>query len=134
MFRLVVVTLIVLVTSGCVAIPVGGPNGAQLYILYQVGVVVSVVNNCAPWLDGEATSGTTFQGLPYGSSTTVPLISAPFGGSYRSMVMTVKGYNEKREYLGSQTREFYVSTYDGSRSTVWVIDRLDLPKGRGGCV
>lgn len=134
MTRLFWVGLLAIVTSGgCAVIPVGGVNGPQLYIMTQVGVVVSVVNNCAPFLDGDATSGIAFRGLPYGSSATVPLVSAPFGGSYRSMLLTVKGYNERREYLGSATQEFYVSTYDGSRSAVWEVDQLRLPHGRGGC-
>ncbi len=127
------VVLVAIATSSCAVIPVGGVNGPRLYLMYQVGVVVSVVNNCAPFLDGEATSGIAFQGLRYSGSTTVPLVSAPLSGSYRSMFLTVKGYNEKREYLGSATREFQVDTYRGSQSAVWVIDRLTLPNGRGRC-
>ncbi|MDO8728894.1 MAG: hypothetical protein Q7K26_03260 [bacterium] len=126
--------LVTLVASGCVAIPVGGSGGgSRLYVLYQVGVVARVVNNCAPHLELETVSGVVVKDLPYGSSTTIPLISLPLSGNSRQVTLTVKGYTDKREYLGSMTKIFYVSTYDGSREEVWEVDRLNLPRGRGGC-
>ncbi len=131
---LLLVVLVAVLASGCVAFPVGGPNGTRrLYVPYQVGAFVRVVNNCAPLLDLETVNGVVVEGLPYGSSATVPLISLPFGGSYRRMFLTAKGYTADRVYLGSATAEFHVSTYEGSRSEVWEVNRLHLPHGRGGC-
>ncbi len=126
--------LIALVVSGCVAIPVGGSgSGTKVYVLYQVSVIARVINNCAPHLELENISGVVVKDLPYGSSTTIPLISLPFSASNRQVSLTVKGYTDKREYLGSMTKTFYVSTYEGSREEVWEVDRLRLPGGRGGC-
>ena len=133
MNRFLGVVLAAVLAGGCVAFPVGGSDGTIFYVPYQVGVFARVVNNCAPFLDLETVNGVVFQGLPYGSSATIPMISAPFSGNYRSLELTAKGYTEKREYLGSLTAQFYVSTYEGSRSVVWEVDRLRLPRGRGGC-
>src|SRR3989344_2598147 len=127
------VVLAAVLAGGCVAFPVGGPDGTRLYVPYQVGVFARVVNNCAPCLDLETVSGVVVEKLPYGGSITVPLISMPFGGSYRRMSLTAKGHTANREYLGSVTREFHVSTHEGSRSEVWEVNRLYLPNGRGGC-
>lgn len=128
------VILATVLASGCVGVPIGRPGGGvQLYVPYQVGSFVRVVNNCAPFLDLETVNGVVVEKLPYGGSTTVPLISMPFGGSYRRMFLTAKGYTAVREYLGSATAEFGVSTYEGSRSEVWEVNRLHLPSGRGGC-
>ncbi|OHA92459.1 MAG: hypothetical protein A2665_00520 [Candidatus Zambryskibacteria bacterium RIFCSPHIGHO2_01_FULL_46_30] len=133
MKKLFVVVLVALVVGGCVAYPIGGSDGTLLYVPYQVGVFARVVNNCAPLLDLETVNGVVVQGLPYGNSVTVPLISMPFGGSNRRMSLTAKGYTVERQYLGSLTAQFYVSTYQGSRSEVWEVNRLYLPNGRGGC-
>ena len=128
-----VVVLVALVAVGCVAVPIGRPGGAQLYVPYQVGVFARVVNNCAPLLDLETVSGVVEKGLPYGGSATVPLISLPFGGSHRRLSLTAKGYTAAREYLGSSTAEFHLSTHEGTRMEVWEVNRLYLPSGRGGC-
>ena len=125
------VALVALVAGGCVLVP--GPTGGGGYIFHQVGIAVRVVNNCAPFLDLETIIGVVVTGLPYGGSVTVPLVSAPFGGSNRRLELTAKGYTADRKYLGSLTAHFHVSTYDGSRGEVWEVDRLHLPNGRGGC-
>ncbi|MEX2013563.1 MAG: hypothetical protein WD897_01465, partial [Parcubacteria group bacterium] len=132
MKRLFWVALVALATGGCVAVPMGSYEGSGGFVFYQVGVAVRVVNNCAPFLDLETVSGVVVKGLPYGSSITVPLVSQPLGGSNRSLLLTAKGYGSNREYLGSVTANFYVSTYEGSRGEVWEVDRLNLPRGRGG--
>ncbi len=132
MKRLFLVALVAIAVNGCATIRM--PNGTtQRYVMYQVGVVVRVVNNCAPLLDIERVGGVVVKGLLYGESATVPLVSTPFSGSNRRMPLTVKGYTDKNEYLGSATQTFSVSTYEGSREEVWEIDRLNLPGGRGGC-
>ena len=133
MKKFLLVALVALAVGGCVAFPVGGSDGTIFYVPYQVGVFARVVNNCAPYLDLETVNGVVFQGLPYGSSATIPLISAFSSGNHRSQELTAKGYTEKREYLGSLTAQFYVNTYEGSRSVVWEVDRLRRPHGRGGC-
>ena len=132
MKRFLLVMPVALVVGGCVALP-GGPHGTQLFVMYQIGVTVRVVNNCAPFLDLESVGGVVMKGLPYGDSTTIPMVSAPLSGSYRRMSLTAKGYTASRVYLGSATVEFHVSTYEGSREEVWEVNRLHLPNGRGGC-
>lgn len=123
-----------LAVSGCIAIPTGPSRGGTQYFLFlQVGIVVRVVNNCAPLLDLERVEEIVVEGLPYGSSITVPLVSTPFTGSHRSVPLTAKGYTERREYLGSATKTFHVSTYRGTHSEIWEVDYLRLPGGRGGC-
>ena len=128
---LAVLVALSLSTTGCLLVP--GPAGNEGYIFHQVGVAVRVVNNCAPYLDLETVVGVVVRGLLYGDSVTVPLVSAPFGGSNRRLELTAKGYTADRQYLGSVTAHFYVSTYSGSRGEVWEVDRLRLPHGRGGC-
>lgn len=129
------VVLVAVAASGCVAVP--RPGGTEWYIMLQVGVSVRVVNNCAPYLDLERVGGVVVKGLAYGDSATIPMASTPFSGSNRQMPLTAKGYtvakDGSRVYLGSVTRDFHVSTYEGSREEVWEVDRLYLPRGRGGC-
>lgn len=129
--KLISVLMLVLATSGCYTIHTS--TGPQRYLMLQVGVVVGVVNNCAPYLALERAGAMVIDGLPYGNSTTVALESAPFSGSSRPMTLTVKGYTARGDYLGSQTKTFYANTYEGTREEVWEIDYLQLPNGRGGC-
>lgn len=113
---------------GIIAIAMGGCMGLQ------VGVGVRVVNNCAPFLDLERITGqAVVVGLPYGRSVFIPMTSRPFTGGNRSLVLVAKGYTLTRGYLGSGTRRFDVSIYDGSREDVWEVNEISLPNGRGGC-
>jgi hypothetical protein len=132
-FVFILVVVVALVTSGCVTIQY--PDGSeQKFAMLQVGIVARVVNNCAPFLDLERVNGLVVEGLPYGGSVTIPLVSTPFTGSNRRMPLVAKGYNENREYLGSSTHMFSVNTSQGSQEEVWTVDRLDLPTRRGmGC-
>ncbi len=133
MKKLVFLVVLALASSGCVRYAVDGRT--RTAIMLQVGVVVRVVNNCAPVLEIERVGG-RMGAVSYGNSTTVILESTPFTGSNRRMPLTVKGYNPTAQgqvYLGSQTREFYASTYEGTREEVWEVDYLRLPTGRGGC-
>lgn len=133
-FGLLSTLVALMVVGGCVAIPVGGSgSGTQLYLLYQVSVVVRVVNNCAPHGELSTVSGVVVKDLRYSDSTTVPLISMPFSGSSRQVSLTFKGYTDNKAYLGSMTKTFYVDTSQGSREEVWEVDRLNLPGNRGGC-
>ena len=119
---------------GCVRYAVNGQQ--RTVIMLQVGVVVKVVNNCAPLIDLERVGGVVATGLKYSQSATIPLVSTPFSGSNRQIALTAKGFKttpEGQVYLGSQTRTFSVSTNEGSREEVWEIDYLQLPRGRGGC-
>ncbi|MBI2674039.1 MAG: hypothetical protein HYX23_02030 [Candidatus Zambryskibacteria bacterium] len=125
--------VLLLVASGCAVVPVRPYAVTGGFGFYQVGVTVRVVNNCTPFLDLERVDGIEVKGLPYGSSVTVHMTSTPFSGSQRQLSLTAKGYGSNREYLGSATRIFHVSTYQGSREEVWEVDQLRLPGGRGGC-
>lgn len=120
--------------GGCAVVPVR-PHSVITggFGFYQVGVTVRVVNNCARYLDLESVNEVEVRGLVYGASATVHLTSAPFSGSNRQMFLVAKGYGENREYLGSITKVFHVSTHQGSREEIWEINSLRLPGGRGGC-
>lgn len=131
------VVLAAVAMGGCVGVQ-GSRGGTEWYVMAQVGVTVRVVNNCAPYLDLERVGGVVVKGLAYGDSATIPMASTPFSGSNRQMPLTAKGYriapgSTARVYLGSVTRDFSVSTYEGSREEVWEVDQLRLPGGRGGC-
>ncbi|OHB17044.1 MAG: hypothetical protein A2544_00895 [Candidatus Zambryskibacteria bacterium RIFOXYD2_FULL_43_10] len=130
---LLFVILASVLVSGCVVGPVRPYGITHGFGFYQIGVTVRVVNNCTPFLQLDTVSGIEVKELPYGSSVTVHLTSAPFSGSQRQLSLTAKGYGPSREYLGSSTKIFHVSTYQGSREEVWEVDRLRLPGGRGGC-
>ncbi len=133
MKKLFFAALVALSASGCVRYAVNGQT--RTAILLQVGVVVRVVNNCAPVLELERVGGRVGS-VTYGNSTTVIMESTPFTGSNRRMLLTVRGFQPTdagQVYLGSQTREFYVSTYEGTREEVWEVDHIRLPNGRGGC-
>src|SRR3989344_5648964 len=128
----VLMSMIGLMSTGCVRYAVNGQQ--RTVVMFQVGVVVRVVNNCAPILDLERVGGLVATGLKYSQSATIPLVSTPFSGSNRQIALTAKGFKttpEGQVYLGSQTRTFSVSTNEGSREEVWEIDYLQLPSGRG---
>lgn len=134
MKRFLFTWLIATVVISCVrCATIQTPYGTRRFIMPQVGVVVRVINNCAPLLDIEDVGGVLMAGLPFGESTTVPLVSSPFSGSNRDMPLIVKGYTASREYFGSATQTFHVSTYDGTRKEVWEVNSLRLPNGQGGC-
>ena len=128
-----VMGLIALLSSACANRGVVNTTPQRRVIMWQVGVRVHVVNNCAPLLDLERDGRVEIKDLPYGESAQVPLVSGAFGGNNRQMFLIAKGYTVKNEYLGSATRTFYANTYEGSREEVWEVDRLNLPNGRGGC-
>lgn len=131
--RFFLAMLITLVASGCANKGPVNTTPQRRVVMWQVGVRVHVVNNCAPLLDLERDGRIEIKGLPYGESAQVPLVSTPFSGSSRRMFLVAKGYTEKSEYLGSYTRQFSVNTSRGSQEEVWEINRLNLPGGRGGC-
>ncbi len=133
MKKFFVCVLIALAVGGCIGFPISEGGRGKIYVPYQVGAFVRVVNNCAPYLDLETVNGVVKEALPYGGSVTVPLISMPFGGPHRAMALTAKGYTAAREYLGSMTAVFHVNTYQGSQVAVWEVNQLNLPNGRGGC-
>ncbi len=132
MGKFLVVALAVSAASACTTIR--NPDGTtQRYLMLQSGVIVRVLNNCAPFLDLERATGIVVKALPYGGSVTVPLVSTPLSGSSRRMPLTAKGYTADMEYLGSITREFYVSSSEGSHEEFWEVNRINLPGRRGGC-
>lgn len=123
---------VAVVASGCATVRM--PDGTTTrYFMPQVGVVVRVVNNCAPLMDFERVGGVVVKGLPFGGSATVPLVSTAFSGSSRRMPLIAKGYTGENVYLGSLTREFHVNTSQGSREEFWEVNRLNLPGRLGGC-
>jgi hypothetical protein len=133
MKKMIMVLFLAMTTSGCYhSIYEGGVR--QRHVMPQVGVILRIQNNCAPLLDLERPAeGIVLQALPFGNGRTVPLSTMPFTGTSRQIAVIVKGYTPSGEYLGSQTKTFHVSTHRGSREEVWIVDRLTLPGGRGGC-
>lgn len=118
-----------------VRLPDGSLTNKRI-VMIQSGIVVSVVNNCAPLLDIESVGGRHFINAKFGESVTVTGVARPLSGyGYsRRIQFTVKGYSADRTiYLGSSTREFSVSTYEGTHEETWVVDQLALPTNQGGC-
>lgn len=133
MKKVLLLALIALATGACANKGiVGGP--ITTVPMLQVGVRVHVVNNCAPKLNLESNGRVEVANIPYGSSAIVPLSSQPFTGSSRQLFLVAKGYTLKDEYLGSQTRQLYVSTHEGTRDEVWEVNYLQLPNRGNGCV
>lgn len=121
---------ILILASGCA----GVAHLPRMYLMPQVGVILTVVNNCTPVLDGDSpTHGVLFRNLPYGSSVTLPLSSVAFSGSSREIAVLVRGSTKAGTYLGSATRTFYVDTYRGTRSKVWEVDHIRADGNPGGC-
>ena len=132
--RLLALAVFVAVTvGGCAHKGPVNTTPQRRVVLWQVASIVHVINNCSPLLDLERRGLVEINGLPYGESAQVPLVSTPFSGSSRRMFLVAKGYTEKLEYLGSATRQFSVSTSRGSQEKVWEVNKLRLPGGRGGC-
>ena len=127
-------------SMGCATKTVRLPDGSlgtKRVLMPQVGVTVSVVNNCAPLLDVVRSGVVLFSRLAYGELAAVPLVSSPLGGRSRRMPLTVRGYMENSAgevvYLGSATKTFSVNTSQGSEEEVWEVDRLRRAGSRGGC-
>lgn len=134
MKKMLLVLGLVLATSGCLTVHTSG--GTQRFLLPQVGVILRVVNNCTPFLDVWGPTGILVEKLPFGEVAHVPLVSQPYTGRNRRVQATVQGYRmagAEKEYLGSATETFSVSTYRGSLQETWEVDRLRLSNGRGGC-
>jgi hypothetical protein len=130
--RKIFAILAALYLSGCVTV-MQEDGTRQRFLFLQAGVMLRVVNNCAPSLTVESVSGVMVSNLAYGSSITIPLAPAPLSRN-RQLVLVAKGAGSSREYLGSQTRTFYTDPSQGTREEVWEIDHLSLPNGRGGCI
>lgn len=122
MKKLVLVLAVLLVQTGCVH---------SRTLCLQVCVAVRMVNNCAHVLDVEDINGPLGR-LAYSQSETFVLVSTAFSGNNRFMPLVVKGWAKDGKYLGSETRQFYVDTSEGSRREVWEVDNLNLPRN-GGC-
>ncbi|MEX0932408.1 MAG: hypothetical protein WDZ61_00745 [Parcubacteria group bacterium] len=118
---------------------VGGCAGAahfpRMYLMPQVGIILTVVNNCSPFLDvSSPTHGDLATGLPYGDRVTLPLSSVAFSGSNREIEVYVQGHTSKRVYLGSDTKTFRVNVRSGTRGEVWEVRRLNASNRTGGCM
>jgi len=137
MKKLVFVLLVSIAASGCATRTYRTSNGALVtrrVVLPQVAISVKVTNDCAPILDLETIAGIVFPGLKYSESATVPLMPVSSNQGTRSMTLTVKGYDPAKSlYLGSDERQFSVSTYSGSNEDTWRVTSISLPNGRGGC-
>ena len=106
-------------------------SSTQRFLMIQQKTLVKVQNNCAPHLKIESVMGVYTSDVQYGDSYTAVLVRQPFMDG--NMKLTVKGYGDLNEYLGSSTQAFTL-TADGDRQEVWEVNNLFLPNGKGGCV
>lgn len=131
MKKILFLALMALQMTGCIRyVDVTGRQ--RVGVMLQVGIILTVVNNCSTLIDIER-GGTVKSGLPYSQSAVLALESTPFTGSSRNISVTVKAYGLNNEYLGSQTQVFSVDTGSGTYEKTWEIDYVRLPNGRGGC-
>jgi hypothetical protein len=96
-------------------------------ILPQVGVVVTVQNNCAPVLSVQSLHGTEVKSLAFGKSATIPVSSRPFSGYNREIWVMVRAYDSSMNYLGSAELREYADTSYGTRDKLWQVDDLESP-------
>jgi hypothetical protein len=114
-------------TCGCAVKNVNGHRG--WVIMPQVGVVVTVQNNCAANLSVESLYGNEVKNLAFGESATIPIASRPFSGYNREIWVMVKAYDNALKYIGSAELREYADTYSGTRDKLWQVDDLDSPSG-----
>lgn len=118
---------VAVLSAACAPYMVGGQR--RMVLMPQVGVVLSVVNNCAATVSVESGGVVVDPDLPFGGSNSLPLSSRAFSGYNRAIVATVKAYDAVGKYLGSATHPFHVDIYQGTYESTWVVDRLESPPG-----
>jgi hypothetical protein len=96
-------------------------------ILPQVGVVVTIQNNCAPMLSIQSLHGTEVKSLAFGKSATIPVSSRPFSGYNREIWVMIRAYDSSMNYLGSAEMREYADISNGTRDKLWQVDDLDSP-------
>ncbi len=127
MKKLVLAILAVIWVGGCASSNVGGQR--RTVFMPQVGVIMTVQNNCAPFVSVESIRGVEVAELPFGESATLPISSRAFGGYSREIWVMVKAYASNLVFLGSTMFREYVDTYQGTQDRLWQVDRLDSPPG-----
>lgn len=118
--------------AGCAERIVYLPDGRVIQrreVMPQVGVILSVKNNCAASLEIERGGYIVDRGVPFGRSDRLPLSTTAFTGDSRQIVVTASAHDGRGRYLGSATRSFYIDVYRGTYEETWVVDRLESPPG-----
>jgi len=112
------ILLTVLLASGCA--------GRRFYAAPVIEVVV--INDCP----GSSLLVDSIEGeearLPYGGRALV-ILPRPFFRGDGQLVMSARGFGQRGEYLGSETRHFWVGNL--SRQEVWQVRFL---LGGPGCL
>lgn len=128
-----IVAVVALSQSACAPVIVQQPHGPRFgMVSLQQRVLVTVQNNCVPYIDVFTGTVVYSVGLPYADHVVAPLVRQPFTNGEFTLV--VRGYNEKKEFLGTDTRRYSISSYEGEKNEVWEVNYLNLPNGRGGCI
>ncbi len=136
LLKVLVAALVAASLGGCAARIVELPNGTIVRsrrAMPQVGVIITVVNNCAAWLVIDSMNGREVGSLAYSMRATVPIPSRFLVGSYYreiwAMARAYSGPPGPTTYIGSVEFRESVSTYQGTRDRLWQVDRLRSPQG-----
>lgn len=128
-----VLALVAFAASACATRVIHLPDGrvaVSREAMPQVGVILSVRNNCAAFLVVESGGIPRNVGLPFGKSDRIPISTSAYSGlGYRTIEVLASAQDAQGRYLGSITERFDVDTYRGTYERTWVVDRLDSPPG-----
>lgn len=121
--------LLAALTTGCATAVY--PDGTRRRVpMPQVGVIVTVTNNCSAFIQVEHGAVSLVGPIPYGRSARLPVSSLAYSGTSRSISLEAKAYDGQSRYIGSVSRGFQVSIQRGTREVpVWQVDRLNSPSG-----
>lgn len=123
-----VLLLVAVMASGCATAVY--PDGSRHRVpMPQIGVIVTVTNYCSPFVGLYHGAELQAPLVPYGASARIPVSSLAFSGPYRRVHLEVKAFEMGLNPIGSATRTFGVSTYQGSQPELWLVDRLNSPPG-----
>jgi hypothetical protein len=131
---LFVLLLISIISSwGCAPRIVNGKR--EWVVMSQVGLVVTVQNNCSALMSVESLYGLEVRMLPFGDSATIPIATRPLSGGRsgsRQIWVMVKAYDRNMKFLGSAEMRESVSVSRGTRDRLWQVDDLESPQ-RASC-
>jgi hypothetical protein len=123
MKKLFWVALLAILASGCAQVVY--PDGSRRRVpMTQVGVVLTVQNDCAPVLEAYQDGILMMANIRRGQHATFPLVSAAFTGSSREVEVLFKYYSligDTLNYLGSLVERFWVNIYGGSESRTVIL-------------
>ncbi|MDP2641897.1 MAG: hypothetical protein Q8P21_01235 [bacterium] len=129
--RFFALALLALSAMGCATKIVQLPDGTIVKrrgMMPQVGVIVTIKNNCSPMMAIESIHGPEVSNLAYGKSATLPIPTRAFSGDSREIWVMISAYTASSVYIGSAVLRERVSIRQGTRDgVVWQVDQLDSP-------